>query len=147
MATTGVSNLIGAMLALVITIAIAAVAATVVMHYVTISTENIQVTVQSVGLIESADTTIFSITIQNSGSVALSALSVTINGNTITAFNYNGSPISSSNQLPAGLSASYESSTLTGTFTIGSTYSTVITAASVNSGTYAIGTSVFCTGA
>jgi len=145
--SAAISNLVGVMLLLVITLAIGAASSVVVMHYVTVSTQNMQVTVQSVGLIKSADTTIFSITIKNSGTVALNALATTANGNTITSFDYGGSPISSSNPLPAGASTSYESSTLSGTFTIGLNYLVHITATGMGGSTYAADENVLCMGA
>ena len=145
--STAVSNLVGVMLAVAITLAIGAAASVVVMHYVTINTQNMQVTVQSTGLIKSADTTIFSITIKNSGTVALNALAATINGDTITSFDYGGSPISSLNPLPAGASTSYESSTLSGTFAVGLNYLVHITATGTTGGTYAADENVLCMGA
>jgi len=147
MATTAVSNLIGVLIAVVITIAVGAVAYAVIMHSVSTNTQNILVTVQSVSLLKSSDTTIFSITVENAGTVALNALAVTVNGNTITSFDHGGPPISSSNPLPAGASTSYESSTLSGTFTIGSTYLVHITATGITGSTYAADENILCVGA
>ena len=147
MVSRGVSNLVGVLLALVITIAAAAVAFTVVMHYVSVSAQNVQITIQSVSLIKSSDTAIFSITIKNEGTVALNALMVTINGNSISSFEYGGLLVSSSNPLPAGANTSYESSTLSGTFTIGLTYLVHVTVTGKTGSTYAIDENVLCVGA
>jgi len=145
--TTAVSNIIGALLLIVITIAISAVAYVVIMHDVGTATQNIQITVQSAGLLKSSDTTIFSINVQNTGTVALSGFTMTINGNTITSLDYGSSLISSSNPLPGGASTSYESSTLSGSFTIGVNYLVQITVTGKTGSTYATEENVQCMGA
>jgi len=145
--TTAVSNIIGALLLIVITIAISAVAYVVIMHDVGTATQNIQVTVQSAGLLKSSDTTIFSINVQNTGTVALTGFTMTINGNTITSLDYGSSLISSSNPLPGGASTSYESNTLSGTFTIGVNYLVQITVTGKTGSTYATEENVQCMGA
>lgn len=141
-----VASMIATVLLIVITIGIGLLVYSMTSGLVgsLFSTTSVEITSSQLIKTTSGLTT-FAITLKNEGTTAVSNISVTVGTSAqITSFTYNSRLISSSNPLPPGGSASYASSSITGSFVIGETYPILLTATAQDGSSYSTVSSISC---